>query len=55
MVGLGGVGVVGTRTWKEHEENMCKQHRMLNALKMNRKALTQKENPVPADKSQTLP
>ena len=27
---------------------------MLNALKMNRKAFTRKENPIPADKNQTL-
>ena len=27
---------------------------MLNALKMNRKAFTRKENPNPADKNQTL-
>ena len=27
---------------------------MLNALKMNRKAFTRKENPIPADKNRTL-
>ena len=26
---------------------------MLNALKMNRKAFTRKENPIPTDKNQT--
>ena len=34
--------------------NMKWTHRVLNALENNRKAFTWKENPIPADKNQTL-